>query len=262
MRSVEQSFEEIDEAAKRLLRSAATFRSASASVAKAASSGSAAEVERALEQVVVASGNLQDSVDRARGAWPSGELLERYLSAEYLDELLGRIREDGGAASRHLDEIRAFPFSLTVSPAEHALRIDGKKSPLLRPSSVLAALDRQRKPRYPRERFLESLFSAYLLALGESAEWRPVGLRRLYEVLTLLPTGQADYPEAQFVRDVAEIDHFGPIVTKAGASLRLLGSTGIKNRKECYTVSGPDGQLAEYFGLQFTNAVPAVAERQ
>ena len=183
-----------------------------------------------------------------------GDRLESYLSTEYRTELLEFAKQNGVSIREVIGLLSAYPTTIRVAPKEQALVIDGKRTPVLRPSSVVALLkkNRDRSGAMPGEKFIETLYSAYTLVCGPEGRGRPQALSRLYEVLTLLPGVSSQYTEAAFIRDVSTLNFEGPHQTRNGARLSLPASTATKTHRGVYTAVGPDGEVTQYVGVQFT----------
>lgn len=252
MATFEQLFVDVERLTASVPKAASGVTAIAKQVIKAAKAGDPGEVRRSLERLVGAAQAVHGAATAAKGAWSlSEEDEEQYLGGGYEGELKGALSAAGFPAFPSGDELMAFPFVLKVVPKERALRITGKKTTILRPSSVVALLERSKKPKHTNERLVEAFFEAYRVLVGPNLG-RAVTLRRIYEVLTLLPGADSHYPEAEFIRDVFAIDRHGPRTTKAGHALSLVGSTGTKIKRDVLAFVGPEGELVEYYGITFS----------
>jgi hypothetical protein len=116
----------------------------------------------------------------------------------------------------------------------------------------------QRGPRFPTERFLESLFSAYahlvekkdknLLGRGEVEK-----LVDIYELLTLLPGASRDYSKQDFARDIYLLDRSGVNQTRRGQVVSFPSSTGARAAAaSTLRIVTEGGQEKVYYGIAFT----------
>ncbi len=254
---LEQQFAEIERTAVVLQKAAGGISAAATALLKAARDGDAGTVERAIDRLRVAVATAVAESDRvSAGIHLRGDRLESYLTGEYRTELLEFARQNGVALREVLGLLSAYPTTIRVTPKEHALVIDGKRTSVLRPSAVVALLkkNRDRSGAMPGEKFIETLHSAYGLVCGVEGRGQPQVLSRLYEVLTLLPGVSSQYTEAAFIRDVSTLNFEGPHQTRSGARLSLPASTATKSQRGVYTAVGPDGEVTQYVGVRFTEA--------
>ena len=254
---LEQQFLEIEKLAISLQKTAGAMAAAGKALLKAAKDGDAAAVEKALDRVkAVVAAAVAESEKASEALQLRGDQLERYLSTEYRSELLEFAKHNAVAIREVLGLLSAYPTTIRIAPKEHALVIDGRRTPVLRPSSVVALLkkNRDRSAAMPGDKFIETLYNAYNLVTGPEGRGQPQALSRLYEVLTLLPGVSSQYTEAAFIRDVSTLNFEGPHQTRSGARLSLPASTATKTQRGVYTAVGPDGEVTQYVGVQFTEA--------
>lgn len=254
---LEQQFAEIERVAAVLQKTAGAMSAAAKGLLKAAKDGDSGTVERAIDRLRAAVAAAVAESDRVSGAMQlRGDRLESYLTGEYRTELLECARQNGVAMREALGLLSAYPTTVRVAPKEQALVIDGKRTSVLRPSAVVTLLkkNRDRSGAMSGEKFIETLYSAYGLVCGAGGRGQPQALSRLYEVLTLLPGVSSQYTEAAFIRDVSTLNFEGPHQTRSGARLSLPASTATKTQRGVYTAVGPDGEVTQYVGVQFTEA--------
>jgi hypothetical protein len=251
MKSLEEHFADVERAASSIEKLGSAVVDNAKQLRKAAISGDLADLKKWIQRTSSAMTSMSPTL--LRNAWPLSDSEEEVLLEQhYPSELLALLRQSGIPAFVHGGEVMAFPFVLRIVGKDRAIRINGKKSSVLRPSAVRELLERNRRPKYSNDRILETLYSAYRIVTSDTGTSRAVTLRRIYEALTLLPGSETDYTDAQFVRDIYSIDREGPRQTKSGAHVSLVGSTGTKNKRDVFAFIGPEGELVEYFGIQFS----------
>jgi hypothetical protein len=254
---LEQQFVEIERVAVLLEKAGGAMSTAAKGLLKAAKEGDSSAVERALDRIRTAvAAAVAGSEQTSEILQLRGDRLESYLASEYRTELLECARQNAVVLRDALGLLSAYPTTIRVVPKEHALVIDGKRTSVVRPSAVVALLkrNRDRSGSMPGEKFIETLYSAYRLVCGSEGRGQPQALARLYEVLTLLPGVSSQYTESAFIRDVSTLNFEGPHQTRSGARLSLPASTATKTQRGVYTAVGPDGEVTQYVGVQFTEA--------
>lgn len=181
-----------------------------------------------------------------------------YLSAGgYVEELLAAAAAAELTIVPEDDVLLCFPALVRVLAGELAVAVDRRKERRLRPSAlvaVLAAVQRQ-GPRFRPEPFLASLQRGYDLVLAER-RFHPgdvVGVRAVYDVLTVLPGQSTGYPRPEFARDLYLLDESRMTTAKDGRRLRWAASSGTRGSGVLTTVSR-SGQLTRYYGIAFEGA--------
>jgi len=225
----------------------------------AAASGQLRDLRRALDAVADLAGDLRKAVLDARASYDvdEGDLL---ASGAYAKELLANAAVVGLAMFEEDDRLLCYPSIVRVLPGELALEIDRRRVRGLRPSVVVAQLQRAQNagPRFKPESFLASLFGAYDLVLARQGKvaGAVVRLVDLYTVLTLLPGQARDYTKPEFTRDLYLLDQTGVTeVGSTGRALRWAASTGTRLSGVLTTVS-KSGQQQRYWGIAFEEASP------
>lgn len=223
----------------------------------AAASGQVRNLRRALESAAVLAGELQQAVIHAAESYDvdEGELL---ASGTYAKELLATASEAGVAMFEEDERLLCYPSIVRVLPGELALEIDRRRVRGLRPSVVVAQLQRAQNagPRFKPEPFLASLLAGYDLVLAKQGKTTGAVVRLLdvYGVLTLLPGQARDYTKPEFTRDLYLLDQSGVIAVGAsGRSLRWAASTGTRLSGVLTTVAR-SGQQQRYWGIAFEQA--------
>jgi len=255
----EQGFEETERAADAAARAVGSLVTATKQFKKAAREGDIAAIRRSSERLASALDAVRQEVANARGSWPFGEENEAtYLRDAYETELMMAAKTAGLRIDQRDGRLLAFPSIVQVVPTDRSLKIDKKRIVAIRPSHVIAALkaSQTKKPKFAPEKFLESLFRAYLLIVGPAVAGSDrlgstQALADVYEAFTLLPSSAGDYGQSDFARDLFLLDRSGLTRTKTGASFSLPASTGTKGSKRTLTFVAPDGELITYFGIRF-----------
>lgn len=224
-----------------------------------AASGQVRDLRRALDSAAERVAELQRTVARARASYDVDEA-ELLASGAYAKELLTTADEAGVAMFEDDDRLLCYPSIVRLLPSDLALDIDRRRVRALRPSVVVAALERAQNagPRFKPEPFLASVLAAYDLVLAR--EGKPAGavvkLLDVYSVLTLLPGQARDYSKPEFTRDLYLLDQAG--VTAAGSTgreLRWAASSGTRLSGVLTTVAR-SGQQQLYWGISFEPASP------
>ncbi len=257
MTTFEQGFEETERAADAAAKAVASLVTATKQFKKAAREGDIAAIRRSAERLAMAMDAVRQEVANARGSWPFGEDLEAaYLRDEYEAELITVARTAGLRIDQRDGRLLAFPSIVQVVPVDRSLKIDKKRVVAIRPSHVVAALktNQTKKPKFAPEKFIESLFRAYLLIAGSDGLGSTQGLAAIYGAFTLLPGSAAEYGQSDFARDLFLLDRSGITRTKTGAAFSLPASTGTKGARGTLTFVAPDGELITYFGVRFGSA--------
>jgi hypothetical protein len=126
---------------------------------------------------------------------------------------------------------------------------------------VRVLLARQKRPqRFNEQKLLETLFEAYCrLNSRILRNWTPelrgngpvVPLIEIYELLTLLPGSEREYPKEEFARDIHLLDRQPDLRTKDGRRFALPAATGTKVTGRRLTVVDQQGVEKTYVGIRF-----------
>jgi hypothetical protein len=254
--SFERAFTDVERAAASAITAAQAVVSTLRGLEKAAKVGDIAAIERASHRLDGASRALRQQTANARQSWPySNEQASEYLESGYTDELESAARSAGLALFERDGRLIAFPSVLRVLPSDRAVRVDRTKVSAIRPSRLVSMLrtNQQKKAKLPSERFLETLYRAYTIMVGDE-DGRTVLLADVYDLLTLRPGSQSDYDASDFVRDVYALDRSGIRATRGGAAVSLPASTGTKGQRGVLSFVSPDGESVTYYGLRFEKA--------
>lgn len=185
-----------------------------------------------------------------------------FAQGGYLHELKKEAERTGISLFEKDGRIYCFPMLLTISEKDSAVIIDRKPERRVRPSELVKLLAaRQKRPqRANTQRFLETLFGAYLvLAPQITRDWSSsslgpgpvVQLLTIYGLLTLLPGSERDYTREEFARDIHLLDQQPDLRTKDGCRFALPASTGSKAVGKRLTVIDPQGTERIYVGIRF-----------
>jgi hypothetical protein len=78
-----------------------------------------------------------------------------------------------------------------------------------------------------------------------------VPLIQIYELLTLLPGSEREYPKEEFARDIHLLDRQPDLRTKDGRRFALPAATGTKVTGQRLTVVDQQGAEKIYVGIRF-----------
>jgi len=196
-------------------------------------------------------------VANARAAWPfTDETADSYLREQYEQELMDEAERAGLRLYRHDERLVAFPSVVRILPSDRAVRIDRKRVPGIRPSTLVSRLkaNQSKKPRFASERFLETLFRAYRLLVGKNGTGTTVTLVSIYEALTLLPGSNSEYDQSDFGRDLFFLDRSGLTETRSGVRFTLPASTGTRSSRGTFSFVSPEGETVNFYGIRFTES--------
>ncbi len=249
----ERGFADVERAASGAAKASQSLVSLTKAVEKAAREGDLAALERSADRLDAALAAVRQEVANTRTAWAmSPEEVQRYLAADYGEELLDAARTAGLAMSERDGRLVAFPSIVRILPAERAIRIDKKRLTGIRPGRVAAILKaaQTKKSKFPVERFLESVYRAYRFVVQGQAG-KTVLLEDILAAFTLRPGSSAEYDQSDFARDLYALDRSEVRQTKSGARVSLPAATGTKGQKGVLNFVGPDGELVTYYGIRF-----------
>lgn len=251
----ERGFADAERSAVGAAKAGGAVAAAAKQLQKAAQEGDITKLRRAAERLRGAAEAARQDVANAMTGWPLTEAEEtEYLENSFEDELLAEAKQAGLVIHSRDSRLLAFPSILQVLPSELAVRVDRKKVTALRPSHLVRMLvaNQTKRSRYPSERFLEALYGAYKLIVGNQGAGRVVRLTQVYQAFTLQPGSGSDYGKSDFARDVFMLDRSGVDKTRSGARVSLPAATGTRGGgSDIFTFVAPDGEVVKYYGLQF-----------
>ena len=238
----------------------AATRSAAAAAAElkrartAAASGQVRDLRRALAAAGERAEELQQAVTRARTSYNVDEA-DLLGSGAYAKELMATATDAGVAMFEDDDRLLCYPSIVRLLPGDLALEIDKRRVRGLRPSVVVAQLERAQNagPRFRPDPFLVSLLTAYDLVVAGQGKTAGaiVRLVDVYSVLTLLPGQAREYSKPEFTRDLYLLDQTGATaVGSTGRELRWAASSGTRLPGVLTTVAR-SGQQQRYWGIAF-----------
>jgi hypothetical protein len=187
------------------------------------------------------------------------EIQPYFADGGYLKELLQEAERAGLKLFERDGLVYCFPMLLTLSGKDAAVMVDRKPEHRLRPRELVRVLlARQKRPqRFNEQKLLETLFDAYSRLGGR--DWTPamhgngpvVPLIDIYELLTLLPGSEREYPKEEFARDIHLLDRKPDLRTKDGRRFALPAATGTKIVRRRMTVVDQEGNEKTYVGIRF-----------
>ena len=263
MPSFEDGFAAAESAADSVLRALKEADGIAKRLRKASQDGNIAAIRRESERLEPVVNLIRQEVSNAATAWPFTPEEERqYLEGEYSSELQTRAEKSGVQMFERDGRLIAHPLMVRVLPGERAVRIDRRQSSSVRPSKLLADLEKlQTRPsRFRPQQFLESLYRAYLeLAERDTADRLKLGgagqvvrLDRIYNLFTGLPGSNREYTPLDFARDLYALQESGVREVRDGARVSFPASTGTRSPRGVISFVGPDGETVLYYGIQFT----------
>lgn len=251
---MEDAFERAESALESSGRSATVLARELKRARTAAASGQVRELRRALAAVADLARDLQQAVDDAARSYDLDET-EHLASGAYAEELLAAAAEAGVSMFSEDERLLCYPSIVRVLPGDLALEIDRRRVRGLRPSVVVAALQKAQAsgPKFKSGPFLASLLAAYdhVAARQGKHPGAVVRLLDVYSVLTLLPGQARDYTKPEFTRDLYLLDQNGATaVGSTGRTLRWAASSGTRTAGVLSTVA-KSGQQQHYWGIAF-----------
>ena len=185
-----------------------------------------------------------------------------FADGGYLKELFEEAARAGLKLFERDGRVYCPPMMLTLSGKDAAVKVDRKPEHRLRPRELVRVLlARQSRPqRFNEQKFLDTLFDAYSRLGGQiQPGWTtakpgngPVApLIEIYELLTLLPGAEREYPKDEFARDIHMLDRKPEMRTKDGRGFALPASTGTKIVRQRLTFFDQDGNEKIYVGIRF-----------
>ncbi len=231
-------------------------------VQRSARVGQLRDMTKALVDGRHAAKRFTDAMARADSSWTI-EIEPYFAEGGYLKELLQEAERVGLKLFERDGRVYCFPMLLTLSGKDAAVMLDRKPEHRLRPRELVKVLlARQKRPqRFNEQKLLQTLFIAYCRLDSKQLlqGWTPaksgpgpvVPLSEIYELLTLLPGSERDYPKEEFVRDIHLLDGKPDLRTKDGRRFALPAATGTKNVRQRMTVVDQEGNEKTYVSIRF-----------
>ena len=263
MPTFEEGFSAIESAADSVLSALNEAAAIARQLRKASQDGNIAAIRRLADRLNASANVIGQTVSNASTAWPFPEQEERsYLEHEYSAEL----RSEGGKRGVRIFErdgrLIAHPLVVRVLPGDRAVRIDRRQTSTIRPSKIVADLEKQQNSpgRFRPQPFLESLYEAYLaLSQTDTADRLKLGgvgqvvrLDRIYNLFTGLPGSRREYSLLDFARDLFTLKESGVREVRSGARVSFPASTGTRSARGAISFVGPSGEPVLFYGIQFT----------
>ncbi len=254
--SFEQAFSDVERSAQAAVKAGGQIVSAARQLQKAAQEGDITKIRKASERLGGATTSARQDIANAREAWPFKDDQEKeYFASDYARELREEADREGFSIYERDARLLAYPSILQILPNDLAVRVDRKRVSAIRPTHLVRLLlaSQNKKPRFPVERFVETLFNSYKTIEHDWTLGPTVKLARIYDALTLLPGSSNDYSKSDFSRDIFMVDQSGVSRTRSGHRMALPASTATRGSKsDLFTFVAPDGEIATYYGLRFT----------
>ena len=265
MPTFEEGFAAAGSAADSVLKSLVYVSTLVRQLRRAAQDGNIAAVRRASERLDTGVNLIRQQAANAANAWPFTEEAEReYLEDGYAEELKGEAQKKGLQVFDRDGRLIAHPSVVRVMPGERALRIDRRQRSAIRPTKIVADLEKLQKspPRSNPQQLLEKLYQIYLeltdrdtadgLRLGKVGQ--VVRLNLVYSMWTGRPGTEREYSQLDFARDLYNLETSGVNQVRSGARVSFPASTGTRNPRGTISFVGTRGEPILYYGIQFTGA--------
>lgn len=259
--SLEQELSTLE---NQLVAASRTVTSALAELKKARSSakvGQLRDLSRSLAEGRNAAKRFAEEMASADSSWKF-EVEPYFAEGGYLKELLQEAERADLKLFERDGRLYCFPMLLTLSAKDMAVMVDRKPERRLRPRELVRVLlARQKRPqRFNEQKLLDTLFEAYSrLDRRVLRDWTPevrgngpvVPLIKIYDLLTLLPASEREYPKEEFARDIHLLDRQPDLRTKDGRRFALPAATGTKVTGQRLTVVDQQGVEKIYVGIRF-----------
>ena len=263
MPTFEQAFSDVEAAAVATTTAATQLASIAKQFRKAAKDGNIGGMKRAEARLTESLVRLRQEIDNALSSWPFKDEEEPGYLAEHFSKELRSAAEEMQLQIFERDGVLiSYPSTIRIVPNDRAVRIDRKKVSSIRPSRLAAELlaNQKRGPRFSRQVFLQALHQAYNIissprdtqaAFGESNSAPVVPLESIYQVFTALPGSIRQYDRMDFARDIFFLDSGDIRTTRSGAQVSFPMSAAARAGNKIFSFVGPDGNLINYYGIQF-----------
>ena len=255
MGTFEQACETTERAANAVVQAVNAQLKAAKELAKAAADGEVAKIHKASDRLRAASDAARQEIVNARQAWPfTSDEEEVLLRESYQQELVEAARQERLEIRRQEQHLLAYPSVLRVLPGPRAVQIDKKRVTAIRPSKLVAMLKAaaNKKPKLTPERFIETLYDAYRLVVGEGDSGGGTTLAKIYDAMTVMPDVRREYSTTDFTRDLFLLDRSGVNVTRSGSRLSLPAATGTKGGSKTFQFIDQSGEPVTYYGIRFS----------
>ena len=230
-------------------------------VQRSAKFGKLRDLNEALSDGRNAAKRFAEGMANADSSWKI-EIEPYFADGGYLKELLQEADRVGLKLFERDGHIYCFPMLLTLSGKNAAVMVDRKPEHRLRLRELVRVLlARQKRPRrFNEQKLLETLLDAYSRLghkfLGDWTAEKPghgpvVPLTAIYELLTLLPGFERQYPKEEFARDIHLLDQNPDLRTRDGRRLALPAATGTRIVHQRMTVVDQEGNEKIYVGIRF-----------
>ena len=266
MATFEEGFKTAEAAAESVLKSLNEAAGIARQLRKASQDGNIAAVKRQGERLDAAVNLIRQEIANASTAWPFTPDDERqYLEKRYGPELQAEAQKRGLQVFERDGRLIAHPSVVRVLPGERAVRIDRRQTSSIRPSKLVADLERLQKnpPRSNPQQFLQALYEEYLrwtTARGRADELKmgEVGLvlplMQIYSSWTGRPGSAREYTQLDFARDLYALQESGIREVISGPRVSFPASTGTRSARSTISFVGPGGEPVTFYGIQFTGA--------
>ncbi|MGH8013592.1 MAG: hypothetical protein ACREQ4_13935 [Candidatus Binataceae bacterium] len=223
--------------------------------------GQLRDLNKGLAEARNAAQRFAEEMVSADRSWKF-EVEAYFAEGGYLKELLQEAEHAGLNLFERDGRLYCFPMLLTLSGKDVAVMVNRKPERRLRPRELVRTLlARQKRPqRFNEQKLLDTLFDAYC-RLGRRIlrDWTPeiqghgpvAPLVKVYDLLTLLPGSEREYPIEEFARDIHLLDRRPELRARDGRRFALPAATGTKAVGQRLTVVDLHGVEKIYVGIRF-----------
>jgi hypothetical protein len=249
-KTLESALADLESTAERALGAVGELARLVKRVRAAAQTGKIADIERSVAQL---DERLSAAAADCRTLGEGWQFDTRgyFASGDYLAELLAAIEQEDLRPAERDGRILSYPSIVRVLPGDQTVEIDRKKERRVRPRVVAAELKKRRDRRtgIRPEQMIEILFRAWSALVVAQRGSQVVRAAEIFDLLTQLPQAR-EYSQAEFARDLLQLDMSEVRATKAGRRLELRADAGAK-RGAVFSAVTPDGEVRLYSGVEF-----------
>jgi hypothetical protein len=258
--TIEAAFAGAEAEAEAAIKAATAVLSTLKRYRSAARSGRIRELRAAGEAARQVIGVLDVQIADLAERWTFDD--DEYLqSGGYTAELVEMARVNGLRIAELDGRLYCYPALIRLLPGERAVAIDKVKERRLRPSVLVEHLKQMQKrpPRFRSAEFLESLCSAYEVAIKQHRreEGAVVSLGELYELLTMLPGQTRENTKPEFARDIYLLVQSGQTTTRSGARIEFHAGAGARVPRGALSIVTQHGEEKKYHGISFVGTAGA-----
>jgi hypothetical protein len=249
--SFEAAFElaetELTDAAK----AAATLISALSAGRKAAAIGDVGALSKAVQTARTSLRDLESPLDAA-GSVLSTDFAAAMRDGSFTEEVVQHAAKAGLRGVRSVQgALFSFPVVVTPEPDKIAVRLGKVLQKSLRPSALIATLEKLRKRRTTPAKLSKLIDSFEHAFFAASREGHTVRISRVYDELTPMPDQKKDYTLLDFVADLYMLERSGILESSNKRILSFSASTGTRGG-DAIRITTEEGEERLYSSMKFS----------